>query len=41
MSDLDIYLANRYGPKAAASDWANTTEDWTKIRRKCSYTRTK
>uniref|UniRef100_A0A0D2YHD2 F-box domain-containing protein n=1 Tax=Fusarium oxysporum (strain Fo5176) TaxID=660025 RepID=A0A0D2YHD2_FUSOF len=32
MSDLDIYIANRYGPKAAASDWANTTEDWTKIR---------
>ncbi|KAH7201042.1 hypothetical protein BKA60DRAFT_600907 [Fusarium oxysporum] len=32
MSDLDIYLANRYGPKAVASDWANTTEDWAKIR---------
>ncbi|KAF4502565.1 hypothetical protein FAGAP_1207 [Fusarium agapanthi] len=42
MSDLDIFLADRDAPKAAAaSEWANTPEGWAEILRKCSYTRTK
>ncbi|KAF5634192.1 hypothetical protein F52700_5912 [Fusarium sp. NRRL 52700] len=41
MSDLDIYLTDRDGTKAAASKWANSPEDWAEIRRKCSYVRIK
>ncbi|KAF4951043.1 hypothetical protein FGADI_7780 [Fusarium gaditjirri] len=37
MSQMDIYIANRNG--ASVSKWANTPEDWSQIRRKCSYAR--
>ncbi|PNP77848.1 hypothetical protein FNYG_08929 [Fusarium nygamai] len=41
MSDLDVYLTDRYAPKDDASQSATPEEDAASIRRKCSYIRTK